>query len=1003
VERVWRVSRGLRYTEECSSPRFTREVPHPSKTISPPDPTAMHLFRPVFAGSVFVSTILASTMTIAASAPTTSADVFPFEIQRETLDNGLTVLMVPMPSEGLVSYWSVVRTGARDEVEQGVTGFAHFFEHMMFKGSENFPGDGFDRIVNSIGASSNAYTTDDYTAYHMSFTTDDLPQVIELEADRFQRLQYDESVFRTEAGAVYGEYRKNRASPWYQLFEAIHDKAFDAHTYKHLTIGFEADIKEMPERFEYSKSFFQRFYRPENTVILVAGDFDPKQALSTVEKYYGGWARGYETPAVKPEPEQTAQRRIVVPYDGQTLPWLTLNFKGAAYAPDDVTTIAATLIPELVFGETSALYKKLVLDEQRVDFLVGDFGDTRDPGLWSVMTRVKKPEDLRAVEAEIWSTITDLHAETIAPERLADVASSMKYGFLSSLSTPDGLASNLARTIAHTGGISAVNTLYATLDRVTPQDVQRAARMYLQPERCTIGILHTGTEQPLPEWSDQMGPSTGIVADAGVVPADALVTMQVRDPNDSFNIWFKVGSQDDPPGKEGLADLTATLIAEGGTQRLAYDKILERLFPLAAGYGLSVDKEMTIARGRVHGDKLDEFVELFVEALVTPGFRGEDFERLRDRSVSYIENTLRFASDEELGKAVLYGQVFDGTSYGHLTTGTIASLRAITLEDIEAFYEKYYTRDNVVIGVGGGYPDGLPQLLAKELGKLPAGAPPMTAAPRPNPIKGRQVVLVEKPGPSTAISFGYPIDLHRGSREFYSLWIANSWLGEHRNSASHLYQVIRKARGMNYGDYSYIEAFTSGGRRTMPPTGVGRRQQLFEVWIRPVPREQAAFALRAALREVEALAKNGMSLEEFERRKAFLKKYSLHFAETTAARLGYAVDDRYYGTDGHLATFKRMMDEITLDEVNAAVAKYLQVDDLVIALVTEDAEGLAAQLVADEPSPIDYGETEKPVEVLQEDKQIERYPLNITAENVTIVPVEEVFEGAVVREASSPK
>jgi zinc protease len=947
--------------------------------------------------------ILLSTMTLAAPQPTTSADVFPFEIQRETLDNGLTVLMVPMPSEGLVSYWSVVRTGARDEVEQGVTGFAHFFEHMMFKGSENFPGDGFDRIVNSIGASSNAYTTDDYTAYHMSFTTSDLPQVIELESDRFQRLMYDESVFRTEAGAVYGEYRKNRASPWYQLFEAIHNHAFDAHTYKHLTIGFEADIKEMPERFEYSKSFFQRFYRPENVVLLVAGDFDTKETLSSIEKYYGGWERGYETPAVKPEPEQTAQRRIVVPYDGQTLPWLTLNFKGAAFAPEDVTTVAATLIPELAFGETSALYKKLVLDEQRVDFLVGDFGDTRDPGLWSVMTRVKNPEDLRAIEAEIWNTVADLHAEAVTPERLADVASRMKYGFLSSLSTPDGLASNLARMIAHTGGITAVNTLYTTLDKVTPEDVRRAAQMYLTAERCTIGILHTGTETPLSVWSEEMGTAADVVADAGVVSADAQVTMQVRDPNIAFNIWFKVGSQDDPAGREGLADLTATLISEGATKRLAYDKILEQLFPLAASYGLSVDKEMTVARGQVHGDKLDDFVGLFVEALLMPGFRAEDFERLRDRSISYIENTLRFASDEELGKAALYGQVFDGTPYGHLTAGTIASLKAITLDDVKAFYKEHYNRDNVVIGLGGGYPDGLPERLAKELGKLPAGTPTMTSAPQPNPIEGRQVLMVEKPGPSTAISFGYPIDLHRGSREFYAMWIANSWLGEHRNSASHLYQVIRKERGMNYGDYSYIEAFTNGGRRTMPPTGVGRRQQLFEVWIRPVPREQAAFALRAALREVEALAKNGMSLEEFERRKSFLKKYSLHFAETTAARLGYAVDDRYYGTDAHLATFGRMMDEITLDEVNAAVAKYLQVDDMVIALVTEDAEGLAKQLISDEASPIDYGETEKPTEVLVEDKEIERYPLNILPENVTIVPVEEMFEGAVIREASSPR
>ena len=151
-----------------------------------------------------------------------------------------------MPSEGLVSYWSIVRTGSRDEVEPGVTGFAHFFEHMMFRGSERFPGPVYDGIVNKMGADANAFTTDDFTAYHLGITRVDLPRVIEIEADRFQNLAYGEPEFKTESGAVYGEYRKGRTSPFEVMFEAVQDAAFDAHTYKHTTIGFEADIRAMP-------------------------------------------------------------------------------------------------------------------------------------------------------------------------------------------------------------------------------------------------------------------------------------------------------------------------------------------------------------------------------------------------------------------------------------------------------------------------------------------------------------------------------------------------------------------------------------------------------------------------------------------------------------------------------------------------------------------------------------------------------------------------------------
>src|SRR6185436_15544572 len=177
---------------------------------------------------------------------------------------------------------------------------------MMFRGSKRFPH--FDQIANGIGADSNAFTTDDFTAYHLGFAKEDLGTVIELEADRFQNLDYNKDLFTTESGAVYGEYRKGRTSPFEVLMEAVQNAAFDQHTYKHTTIGFEADIQRMPQQYEYSKGFFQRFYRPENVVVVVAGDIDPKQTLARIEKEYAPWKKGYAAPAVPVEPTQTAQR-----------------------------------------------------------------------------------------------------------------------------------------------------------------------------------------------------------------------------------------------------------------------------------------------------------------------------------------------------------------------------------------------------------------------------------------------------------------------------------------------------------------------------------------------------------------------------------------------------------------------------------------------------------------------------------------------------------------------
>jgi len=912
-----------------------------------------------------------------AAAPGT-ASVIPYEVHRATLDNGLRVIVIPMPSDGLVSYWTVVRTGSRDEVEKGVTGFAHFFEHMMFRGSEKFPAKVYDEIVKGLGADANAFTNDDFTAYHMSFSKDDLPRVVEIEADRFQNLKYGEAEFKTEAGAVYGEYRKGRTSPFEVLFEALQNAAFDKHTYKHTTIGFEADIQAMPQQFEYSKGFFKRFYRPENVIVVVTGDVNPANVFALVKQRYAGWAKGYQAPAIEAEPPQTAQRRIDVPFDGETLPMLTVAFKGEKFIPTDRTMVAATLVGDLAFGETSPLYKKLVLDEQRVDRIFNDFGYKRDPGLWAVIASVKDANDVSAVEGEIWSALDELRTKPVSAQRLADVRSRTKYGFLTGLSTPNGVSESLAPIVALSGDVAAIDHAFASLDAVTPEDVQRAVELYLTPARSTVAVLHAKSAPPL--------------RDAAAGAGEKPVLMPVpQDPNVAFNLWFKVGSQDDPPGKEGLAALTGAMLSDGGTKKLSYDQILERLFPIAGNYTVRVDKEMTVASGLVHRDNVGPFYALFTDAILSPGFRVEDFERLRDQAVTGIEKDLRYSSDEELGKATLTSRVYAGTPYAHLTDGAVKSLKSITLDDVKAFYAKHFTRDNVVVGLGGAYPPTLPSRLQADLGRLAEGKPPAAPAPAPAAFTGRHVTIVEKPGPSTAISFGVPIDVRRGSREFYALWIANSWLGEHRNSASHLYQVIREARGMNYGDYSYIEAFPRGGQRSMPPTGVGRRAQMFEVWVRPVPEDRALFALRAALREVDDLAKKGMSKEEFESTRAFLKKYALHFAETTADRLGYAVDDRYYGIDGHLATFRKRMDEITLDEVNAAVKKYLQADNLQIAIVTAHAEKLRDAIVTDAPSPIDYGAVPKPKEILEEDKLIERYPLRVPAANVTIVPVDSMF------------
>jgi zinc protease len=465
------------------------------------------------------------------------------------------------------------------------------------------------------------------------------------------------------------------------------------------------------------------------------------------------------------------------------------------------------------------------------------------------------------------------------------------------------------------------------------------------------------------------------------------------DPTVSLAWSFRVGAADDPPGKEGLASLTANLLTQGATEINSYESILEKLYPLAAGYEVTVDKELTTIRGRVHRDRLDEFVALMTDAVLRPAFRDEDFARLRSDALNFIRNTLRYSSDEELGKAALMAAAFSGTRYAHPVPGRIAALESLTVDDVRSFYRRHYTQARLTAGVAGSYTTPLLTRLEQALATLPPGEPDAAPPIDPPAAAGRRFVLVDKPGADASISFGAPLRVARGAREFSALALANSWLGEHRQSSGRLFRAIRGARGLNYGNYSYIEAFPDGGSRQMPPVNVPRRSRLFEIWIRTLPNDKATFALRCALRELDRVIADGLGREEFELTRRFLRNYSLLYAPTTAARLGYAIDDAFYGIggDGHLASFRDHLDDLDLDEVNAAIRKHWQTETLTIAIVTGAADAVAAALAGGAPTPVAYPDP-KPATVLAEDSEIAAWPLAINRPAIERWPAASLFD-----------
>ena len=414
--------------------------------------------------------------------------IFPFEYKKVELENGFKAYLIHAGAPGQIAYVTVVRSGSRDEYEPGRSGYAHFFEHMMFRGTGRYPK--YDAIAGALGALYNASTSNDFTQYYLVASRDTLEQVIDLESDRFMNLQYTESQFRTEVGAILGEFSQGKSNPFYRLEEKTADTAFTRHTYKHLAVGFEKDVRRMQEGYAYSLSFYRRYYRPENCVLLLAGDFDFEQAETLIRKYYAPWKPGYRASEVVPEPPQTSSRKATVKFPGKTLPLLSVKYKGPAWSASDKIAVATEVLGKVAFGENSDIYRRLVIQDRTVQSFSADFELMRDPALLGVTTLVTDPDSLPVVEEEIEKAVEQFRRDLTDAAVLDATKSAMKYSYLMSLETALGVCFSLRPVVTFTGGIESIEDYFRTLSSVTPEDVRTAARQFLvENGRTTITLL----------------------------------------------------------------------------------------------------------------------------------------------------------------------------------------------------------------------------------------------------------------------------------------------------------------------------------------------------------------------------------------------------------------------------------------------------------------------------------------------------------------------------------
>ena len=496
---------------------------------------------------------------------------------------------------------------------------------------------------------------------------------------------------------------------------------------------------------------------------------------------------------------------------------------------------------------------------------------------------------------------------------------------------------------------------------------------------------------------------TALIVMALITKMNAQSIIELKQPESNkviIKLMFKVGSALDGKGSEGITYTTARCVEEGGTSELTSSQIKDKIYPWAASYFVTVDKEVTIFTFEVPTAFLNDFYPIMKGLILNPAFSNEDFERVKANQQNYVDQVIRSSSDEEYSKKALEHFLFQNGSYQHLVQGKSKTVKDITLDQVKTYYaENFYAR-NLTIGIAGNYTPEFLSLLTKDMKTLHPNVEqkPLMMLKAPAP-KGIQVEIIAKENAlGSAIFAGFPMALTRKSDDFAAMMVANSYLGEHRKSYSLLYQKIREARSMNYGDYTYIEWYDNGGANMLPRPGFPRSMNYTSFWIRPVQTAKglkaqypelndikighAHFAIRMAIREMDKLIKDGMTQADFELTRTFLRSYIKLYTQTPEKQLGFLMDSKFYGRKDYIKEMDALLAKLTLADVNAAIKKYWQTENMFITIVTDmsEVEELGKSLENNTPSPMSYSNSLKEVlskEILAEDEIVAKYPLNV--------------------------
>jgi len=896
---------------------------------------------------------------LAAPLSVQAADIPPIEYRERVLDNGLRVLSGVDATTPNVTVQVWYGVGSKDD-PQGRSGFAHLFEHMMFKTTRNMPSETMDRMTEDVGGFNNASTYDDFTNYYEVIPANHLERLLWAEAERMGSLVVDAEIFDSERDVVKEELRQRiLAAPYGRLFGLMIPQAsYQEHPYKRPGIGSIAELDAAT--IDDVRAFHRDYYRPDNAMLIVIGNFDESELDAWVDKYFAP-LEAPDAPLKRVtagEPPRTGSGV----YDGYgpnvPLPAVVLTWLGAEAASADAPALQV-LDTILSGGKSSRLYNALVYEQQIAVEAFSQADLPQQPGLFAVGAILASSQTVEAGEAALLAEVARLRDTPPTEAELEEARNEVIAGALRERETVDGRAFALGYAWVTQGDPARANTELADLAAVTAADVQRVAQTYLPEDRRMTIRYRPESERPAGETSAEPAPppAQAVVFDGEIVTlapeAERQAPPPVADPVDpvlpqpsettldnglrvivarssdlplvSAALIVRAGAWADPKGLAGAMSMTAGMLTEGTESRTA-PEIAQQVEALGATLSSAAGAESSSVGLTVMSDKVAPAFAILADVARNPAFAAEELERQTAQALDGL--SVAYGDPGQLAAMTASPLIFAGTPFGHAADGTPASLPRLTPETLRRLHGTYFRPDNAILVLTGDVTPEAGFALAREaFGDWDAPTAPLPTQPEVSPTAAGQMLVIDLPGAGqAAVRLAKPT-IARSDDAYYPAIVTNSVLGG--GYSARLNQEIRIKRGLSYGAGSSLAA-----RRA-----VGAFQAQAQT-----KNESAPEVVDLIAAEMTKLAAEPVSADELKARKSVLIG-GFGRALGTAGGLGGVLGDLAVQDVPleEIGAYTAKVEAVSADQVNAFAAGYLSPADAAV-VVAGDAKLFEAGL-----------------------------------------------------------